>query len=105
MANHDGASPDDDGGAAFAARLSEALAAHFERLEPVADLLQEAAEIPLDPGGGHRPCWCKCGTAHPEDDACDMDAVTTRRIGHAAGQWVDVPVCAPCAVAHATAAR
>jgi hypothetical protein len=105
MTDDDGARPADAGAAAFAAALSEGLAAHFERLAPLADLLLEAAEVPLDPGGGHNPCWCRCGPAHPGDDVCDMEAVVTRRIGHAAGEWVDVPVCAPCAVAHATAAQ
>jgi len=91
-------------GAAFLAALAEGLAAHFERLEPLASLLLEAAEVPLDPGGAHRPCWCPCGKAHPGDFACDMEAVTTRRIGRAAGERADIPVCAPCAVAQAIAA-
>ena len=93
----------DRAGAAFLAAWQRELAEHFERLEPLGQLLLEAAQVPLDPGGGHRPCWCPCGKAHPGDFACDMEAVTARRIGHAAGEWVDIPVCAPCAVAHAVA--
>lgn len=38
-------------------------------------------------------------------NALGRGAVTTRRIGHAAGQRVDVPVCAPCAVAGVTPAQ
>lgn len=80
----------DDGGAGragavFLAAWQQGLAAHLERLEPLAALLLEAAEVPLDPGGGHHPCWCPCGKAHPGDFACDMEAVTGRRLGHAVG--------------------
>jgi hypothetical protein len=58
------------------------------------------------PGAAHRHDHAaKCSAAHPGDDVCDMEAVTTRRIGHAAGQRVDVPVCAPCAVAGVTPAQ
>jgi hypothetical protein len=84
---------------AFAAALAEGLATHWDQMTPLADMLAEATAIPLDPAGCHRPCWCPCTTAHPGEDSCDMEAVTTRRIGHAIGEWVDVPVCAPCEAA------
>jgi|GEM_PF-743593 hypothetical protein len=50
-------------------------------------------------------CECSCATAHPGDvGVCDNQAVITRRF--AAGQGggeVDVPLCAPCAVAQGVA--
>lgn len=51
----------------------------------------------------HRPCFCFCARAHPDDrDICEMlDAVITGRSG---SDWlgeVDVPLCAPCAAARA----
>jgi hypothetical protein len=51
----------------------------------------------------HRPCFCMCSRAHPDDrDICEMlDAVITGRSG---SDWlgeVDVPLCAPCAAARA----
>jgi hypothetical protein len=51
-------------------------------------------------GWGRRPCDCPCAQAHPDDiGVCDHSAVTTRRLATEAFGEVDVPVCAPCAVA------
>jgi hypothetical protein len=64
----------------------------------------EAAAVPLDPGGDHRPCWCPCTTAHPGVDECNIEAAALRRTGWAAGEMVEVPVCAPCEAAAGLAA-
>jgi hypothetical protein len=48
-------------------------------------------------------CECSCATAHPDDVAvCDQRAVITRRLNSKSGP-VDVPLCAPCAVAQGVA--
>ena len=48
-------------------------------------------------------CECACETAHPDDVAvCDRRAVITRRVSTKSGP-VDVPLCAPCAVAQGVA--
>ena len=49
-------------------------------------------------------CQCSCATAHPGDvGVCDNNAVITRRFAAAQGGEVDVPLCAPCAVAQGVA--
>ena len=49
-------------------------------------------------------CECSCATAHPGDvGVCDNNAVITRRFAAAQGGEVDVPLCAPCAVAQGVA--
>jgi hypothetical protein len=49
-------------------------------------------------------CGCSCATAHPGDmGVCDNHAVITRRVATGLGGEVDVPLCAPCAVAQGVA--
>jgi hypothetical protein len=51
-----------------------------------------------------RDCECACATSHPDDvGICDKDAVITRRLTTALDGEVDVPLCAPCAVAQGVA--
>ncbi|MGP7996761.1 MAG: hypothetical protein ACLPKI_05430 [Streptosporangiaceae bacterium] len=48
-------------------------------------------------------CECDCAVSHPDDVAvCDQRAVITRRLNGTSGP-VDVPLCAPCAVAQGVA--
>jgi hypothetical protein len=45
-------------------------------------------------------CECVCARSHPDDvGICDNRAVITRRVAAGTGGAVDVPLCAPCAVA------
>ena len=47
-----------------------------------------------------RPCHCLCVTTHPDDAGiCDGDGVTARHFDTPSIGPVDVPLCAPCAVA------
>jgi|SRR5208282_2825452 len=49
-------------------------------------------------------CGCLCDTAHPDDvGVCDNHAVITRRLATGLDGGVDVPLCAPCAVAQGVA--
>ena len=51
-----------------------------------------------------RDCECPCAVAHPDDTGvCDKRAVITRRIPAGRDGEVDVPLCAPCAVAQGVA--
>jgi hypothetical protein len=51
-----------------------------------------------------RDCACPCATAHPDDvGICDRRAVITRRFTDHLGDRVDMPLCAPCAVAQGVA--
>ena len=60
----------------------------------------ERGEIPPEP----QPCHCLCGKTHPADKGiCDMNAVTTRHFDTERLGPVDVPLCAPCAVAQGIA--
>lgn len=53
---------------------------------------------------GQRDCECVCARSHPDDmGICDKRAVITRRLPTALGGTVDVPLCAPCAVAQGVA--
>jgi hypothetical protein len=50
------------------------------------------------------PCQCPCRGAHPDDvRVCDGNAVITRRLALGLLGGVDVPLCAPCAVAQGVA--
>jgi hypothetical protein len=48
-----------------------------------------------------RPCYCPCARLHPDDEGiCETTrAVITRRFVSDLTGPVDVPLCAPCAVA------
>ena len=45
-------------------------------------------------------CECSCASSHPGDvGVCDNRAVITRRVSTGGAGMVDLPLCAPCAVA------
>jgi hypothetical protein len=50
-----------------------------------------------------RPCWCRCGQTHPDDQGiCEkLDAITSRWYRSDLLGDVEVPLCAPCAAAQA----
>jgi hypothetical protein len=49
-------------------------------------------------------CGCSCARSHPDDlGVCDHRAVIARRLTTGPGGDVDVPLCAPCAVAQGIA--
>jgi hypothetical protein len=49
-------------------------------------------------------CGCSCARSHPDDvGVCDNRAVITRRVATGSGGEMDVPLCAPCAVAQGVA--
>jgi hypothetical protein len=49
-------------------------------------------------------CGCVCAKSHPDDiGICDNRAVIKRRFAGGPGGGVDVPLCAPCAVAQGVA--
>jgi hypothetical protein len=51
-----------------------------------------------------RECRCACARSHPDDlGVCDNHAVITRRLSTNLDGEVDVPLCAPCAVAQGVA--
>ena len=51
-----------------------------------------------------RDCGCACARSHPDDlGVCDSRAVITRRFTTGPGGDVEVPLCAPCAVAQGVA--
>jgi len=53
---------------------------------------------------GRRDCGCLCARSHPDDmGVCDSHAVITRRLTTELDGDVDVPLCAPCAVAQGVA--
>ncbi|HEY6278210.1 MAG TPA: hypothetical protein VIX86_17980 [Streptosporangiaceae bacterium] len=54
--------------------------------------------------GAWRDCECSCARAHPNDlGVCDKRAVITRRLPTDHDGVIDVPLCAPCAVAQGVA--
>ena len=85
------------------AAMSAAVAAwqirYLDQASMLGGILADEATVPLDPftRDGHNPCWCQCGTAHPQDaGVCDMDAIVTRPAASAALGSVDLRICAPC---------
>ncbi len=81
----------------WAQRVAAATADAVGKLDPAVRAAAEAARAALF--WGRRDCHCLCAEAHPDDmGVCDGDAVMTRRLGE-----VDVPLCAPCAVAQGVA--
>jgi hypothetical protein len=51
-----------------------------------------------------RDCECSCAQSHPDDvGICDKEAVITRRFMTDPDGDVEVPLCAPCAVAQGVA--
>lgn len=58
----------------------------------------------ISPVWAQRDCGCFCARSHPDDmGVCDKRAVITRRLTTDRGGDVDVPLCAPCAVAQGVA--
>lgn len=58
----------------------------------------------LAPVRERRACDCACAMSHPDDiGVCDNEAVITRRLTTDLDGDVDVPLCAPCAVAQGVA--
>lgn len=101
---------------AFADAFGRAAQAWLEQHRPFFEAMEKVAQDPRvraylearergEVPSPHRPCHCLCGGAHPGDKGvCDGDAVTTRHFETAALGPVDVPLCAPCAVAQGIAA-
>jgi hypothetical protein len=53
---------------------------------------------------GRRDCECSCARSHPDDvGICDKEAVITRRLTTDVDGDVEIPLCAPCAVAQGVA--
>jgi hypothetical protein len=85
---------------AFSKAINEALA-------PIAETLNQAVNTPwfrtlaaAAQAQAHKPCHCLCGKIHPDEmGVCDMNAVTIRHYETQLFGPVDVPLCAPCAVA------
>ena len=56
------------------------------------------------PAWARRECECVCARSHPDDlGICDKHAVITRRLPTGMGGDVEIPLCAPCAVAQGVA--
>ena len=54
--------------------------------------------------GPRRDCECLCAVSHPDDrGVCDERAVITRWLPTGGEGGMDVPLCAPCAVAQGVA--
>jgi hypothetical protein len=92
-------------------RVGQALTDARERMQPTLDSLAAVAKRPevravierTENALRRRPCLCICARAHPDDRGiCEvLDAVITRRYSSGFLGNVDVPLCAPCAAAHA----
>jgi hypothetical protein len=81
----------------WAQRVTAATTEALGKLDPALRAAIEAGRAALT--GDWRDCRCRCGQAHPDDaGVCDGKAVMTRRLGD-----VEVPLCAPCAVAQGVA--
>ncbi len=58
----------------------------------------------IAPVWAQRDCECSCARSHPNDTGvCDKRAVITRRLRTDLDGDVEVPLCAPCAVAQGLA--
>ena len=90
--------------AEWAERTAAVTAEAFHKLtnDPAIRAVMEAWRVTaVWPG---RDCECPCTFAHPEDvGVCDRRAVITRRLAASRDGEVDVPLCAPCAVAQGVA--
>lgn len=90
--------------AEWAEKTAEVTAESFRKLasDPAIRAVIESWRIA--PVWSRRDCDCRCTTAHPDDvGICDNHAVITRRLKTDLGDQVDVPLCAPCAVAQGVA--
>ena len=78
-------------------QVSAATAEAVEKLDPAARAAVDAVRAAF--AGNWGACQCLCATAHPADKGVsDGGAILTRRL-----DGVDVPLCAPCAVAQGVA--
>jgi hypothetical protein len=82
----------------------------LEEWRPVIAAMAEVASRPevraaIERNRAWHPCHCLCARAHPADEGiCEAgSAVTTRRFETELLGPVDVPLCAPCAVAQGLA--
>jgi hypothetical protein len=90
--------------AEWAERTSAVTVDSFHKLvsDPAVRAVLEGWRI--SPVWARRDCDCRCASSHPDDaGVCDGHAVITRRITTDQGGQVDVPLCAPCAVAQGVA--
>jgi hypothetical protein len=82
----------------WAQRVGDATTEALDKLDPAVRAAIDAGRAALEAGRDAligQDCRCQCGTAHPNDlGVCDHRAVIKRRLGS-----VNVPLCAPCAVA------
>jgi hypothetical protein len=82
----------------WAQRVGDATTEALDKLDPAVRAAIDAGRAALEAGRDAligQDCRCQCGTAHPSDlGVCDHRAVIKRRLGN-----VNVPLCAPCAVA------
>lgn len=108
MSEADG--PATDGLRQLMAAFGQALTDWAERMRPAFEALSRALADPevraaLEAQRDVRPCHCLCGKMHPQDRGiCEaFEAVTSRRFNSPATGPVDVPLCAPCAVAQGLA--
>ncbi len=88
----------------WAERMAAATAGAVDKLasDPAIRAAFEAGRPAYIPVRG--PCQCPCREAHPDDvRVCDDNAVITRRLALGLLGGVDVPLCAPCAVAQGVA--
>ena len=86
-----------------AAEWAERMHSAFEQLGEVASRPEIRAMIERAQAArtAHQSCHCLCGKAHPDDKGiCDGEGVTTRHFNSPGIGPVDVPLCAPCAVAY-----
>jgi hypothetical protein len=78
-------------------QVSAATNEAMEKLDPAARAAVDAVRAAF--AGNWGACQCLCAVAHPQDKGvCDGGAILTRRL-----DGVDVPLCAPCAVAQGVA--
>jgi hypothetical protein len=90
--------------AEWAEKTAEVTVESFRKLasDPAIRAVIESWRIA--PVWSRRDCNCPCAKAHPDEvGICDHQAVITRRLTTDLGDLVDVPLCAPCAVAQGVA--
>ena len=90
--------------AEWAERTAAVTAEAFHKLttDPAVRAVVEGWRIA--PVWARRVCECSCARSHPDDmGVCDKRAVIVRRLATDTGGGVDVPLCAPCAVAQGVA--
>jgi hypothetical protein len=90
--------------AEWAERTAALTSESFRKLasDPAIRAVLERWRITFIRGG--RDCECPCARSHPDDvGICDKEAVITRRFMMDVDGDVEVPLCAPCAVAQGVA--